>query len=78
MRDIRTSGLMSGDGKRGGAFAAVLAPILDSTDMFLGRVFNGVPMALRAAKVDEDAFGGSPRINNLDCVFKGAQCPYGF
>src|SRR5450756_2668750 len=31
MRDIRTSGLMSGDGKRGGAVAPVLAPILDST-----------------------------------------------
>jgi hypothetical protein len=29
-------------------------------------------MALRAAKVDEDAFGGFPRINNLDCVFNGA------
>jgi hypothetical protein len=29
--EIRTSGLMSGDGKRGGAFASVLAPILDST-----------------------------------------------
>jgi len=26
-----TSGLMSGDGKRGGAVAPVLAPILDST-----------------------------------------------
>jgi len=32
MREIRTSGLMSGDGKRGGASASVLAPILDSTD----------------------------------------------
>src|ERR1019366_2831502 len=31
MREIRTSGLMSGDGKRGGAGAPVLAPILDST-----------------------------------------------
>jgi len=31
MREIRTSGLMSGDGKRGGASASVLAPILDST-----------------------------------------------
>jgi len=31
MREIRTSGLMSGDGKRGGAVAPVLAPILDST-----------------------------------------------
>jgi hypothetical protein len=31
MREIRTSGLMSGDGKRGGAQASVLAPILDST-----------------------------------------------
>src|SRR3954451_24365469 len=31
MREIRTSGLMSGDGKRGGALASVLAPILDST-----------------------------------------------
>ena len=31
MRAIRTSGLMSGDGKRGGAHASVLAPILDST-----------------------------------------------
>jgi hypothetical protein len=31
MRAIRMSGLMSGDGKRGGAQASVLAPILDST-----------------------------------------------
>jgi len=31
MREICTSGLMSGDGKRGGAPASVLAPILDST-----------------------------------------------
>src|SRR5450759_3241877 len=31
MRQIRTAGLMSGDGKRGGAVAPVLAPILDST-----------------------------------------------
>jgi hypothetical protein len=31
VREIRTSGLMSGDGKRGGASASVLAPILDST-----------------------------------------------
>src|SRR5215472_2791847 len=33
MRAIRTSGLMSGDGKRGGAQASVLAPILDSTSL---------------------------------------------
>jgi hypothetical protein len=32
MRAIRTSGLMSGDGKRGGAQTSVLAPILDSTN----------------------------------------------
>ena len=32
MREICTSGLMSGDGKRGGAPASVLAPILDSTN----------------------------------------------
>jgi hypothetical protein len=31
MREIRTSGLMSGDGKRGDASVSVLAPILDST-----------------------------------------------
>jgi hypothetical protein len=31
MRAIRTSGLMSGDGKRGGAQTSALAPILDST-----------------------------------------------
>jgi len=31
MRETRTSGLMSGDGKRGGALASVLAPVLDST-----------------------------------------------
>jgi hypothetical protein len=36
MREIRMSGLMSGDGKRGGASASVLAPILDSTH-WLGR-----------------------------------------
>src|SRR5215831_13679652 len=33
MREIRTSGLMSGDGKRGGASVSVLAPILDSTEV---------------------------------------------
>jgi len=33
MREIRTSGLMSGDGKRGDASASVLAPILDSTSI---------------------------------------------
>jgi hypothetical protein len=33
MRAIRTSGLMSGDGKRGSASALVLAPILDSTNL---------------------------------------------
>ena len=38
MREIRTSGLMSGDGKRGGASASVLAPILDSTDHSLAVV----------------------------------------
>ena len=31
MREIRTSGLMSGDGKRDGAPASAPAPILDST-----------------------------------------------
>jgi len=31
MPEIGTSGLMSGDGKRGGASASVLAPVLDST-----------------------------------------------
>jgi hypothetical protein len=32
MREIRTSGLMSGDGKRGDAdMAQVTAPVLDST-----------------------------------------------
>ena len=31
MPEIGTSGLMSGDGKRGDAQASVLAPILDST-----------------------------------------------
>src|ERR1035437_41364 len=36
MREIRTSGLMSGDGKRGGAVAPVLAPILDSTGILRG------------------------------------------
>jgi hypothetical protein len=32
MPEIGTSGLTSGDGKRGGAQASVLAPVLDSTD----------------------------------------------
>ena len=32
MPEIGTSGLMSGDGKRGGASASVLAPVLDSTE----------------------------------------------
>src|ERR1035438_5096033 len=40
MREIRTSGLMSGDGKRA-ALCAILAPILDSTEMpFLGEAKN--------------------------------------
>jgi hypothetical protein len=34
MREIRTSGLMSGGGKRGGASVSVLAPVLDSTSPF--------------------------------------------
>src|SRR5665811_1690430 len=34
MPEMGTSGLMSGDGKRGGAVAPVLAPILDSTGIF--------------------------------------------
>jgi hypothetical protein len=33
MPELGTSGLMSGDGKRGGASASVLAPILDSTPL---------------------------------------------
>ena len=32
MREIRTSGLMSGVGKRGGPSGSVLAPNLDSTE----------------------------------------------
>ena len=32
MREIRTSGSMSGDGKRGGVFSVAIAPILDSTE----------------------------------------------
>jgi hypothetical protein len=34
--------------------------------------FNGVSMALRAAKGGEDAERRSPGINNLDCVFDRA------
>ena len=41
MREIRTSGLMSGDGKRGGAQASVLAPILDSTKVDRRRFSSG-------------------------------------
>ena len=33
MPEIGTSGLMSGDGRRGGASASVLAPVLDSTTL---------------------------------------------
>jgi hypothetical protein len=40
MRAIRTSGLMSGDGKRGGAPASVLAPILDSTKLYKMRLMQ--------------------------------------
>ncbi len=32
MREIRTSGSMSRDGKRGGVFSVAIAPILDSTE----------------------------------------------
>jgi hypothetical protein len=33
MLEMGTSGLMSGDGKRGGASAPALAPVLDSTQV---------------------------------------------
>jgi len=38
MPEIGTSGLMSGGGKRSGASASVLAPVLDSTTHPLGNV----------------------------------------
>jgi hypothetical protein len=41
MREIRTSGLMSGDGKRGGASASVLALVLDSTETNSTIIENG-------------------------------------
>jgi hypothetical protein len=48
MRAIRTSGLMSGDGKQGGAQASVLASILDSTKWAFafrpGGSFSDVPI----------------------------------
>ena len=54
MPEIGTSGLMSGDGKRGHAQASVLAPILDSTKVdslftaawWLGGNEFGTPAAL--------------------------------
>jgi hypothetical protein len=45
MREIRTSGLMSGDGKRGGTSASVLAPILDSTN-------HTMPVRFKAAAIE--------------------------
>ena len=47
MREIRTSGSMSGDGKRGG-FVAPTAPILDST---YGRQVRGLSRLPRNASM---------------------------
>jgi hypothetical protein len=46
MREIRTSGLMSGDGKRGGAQASVLAPILDSTGLLASEEYVSRTMTI--------------------------------
>jgi hypothetical protein len=50
MPEIGTSGLTSGDGKRGGAISIVLAPILDSTDTSFSEQTPGVGMSADAAR----------------------------
>ena len=45
MPEMGTSGLMSGDGKRGGRSASVLAPILDCTDTRGNTIAAGIEMS---------------------------------
>ena len=51
MPEMGTSGLMSGDGKRGGASASVLAPILDSTHFLLAARDKAASTSLRLVAV---------------------------
>ena len=51
MPETGTSGLMSGDGKRGGAPASVLAPVLDSTQLSAAACDNAASTSLRLLTV---------------------------
>src|SRR5262249_16661642 len=59
MPEIGTSGLMSGDGKRGDAQASVLAPILDSTSLCGATGWNFKERVLGSNLIlDDDGPGG--------------------
>src|SRR3954469_4475896 len=69
MREIRTSGLMSGDGKRGIA----TAPVLDSTIHRRSMVnckFAWFAIALRVAERDRRKFGGFRRQSPLAVAYR--------
>jgi hypothetical protein len=82
MRAIRTSGLMSGDGKRGGASASVLAPILDSTKWAASRrcQFPKTPFLvhnwhrLDFCNADHQANSEGAQERNKLLAFFAAQC----
>ena len=70
MREIRMSGLMSGDGKRGGVSASVLAPILDSTSSSAGN-HAGAKRRLRACR-EAAAFGCQNKSFKANWMLRGA------
>jgi hypothetical protein len=72
MPEMGTSGLMSGDGKRGGAVAPVLAPILDSTGI-LRRTSARMPTLQPerslhgcSTMTGRELIASSPQKNSLD------------
>ena len=58
MPEIGTSGLMSGDGKRGGASASVLAPVLDSTRICRVSEGGGGKLQITSGIGDDEALDG--------------------
>jgi len=65
MPEMGTSGLMSGDGKRGGRSASVLAPILDST--MEGRSQERRPTLWRFEDLWQSHRGRQPRVKLRVC-----------